>query len=84
VVVIFGYDLRKSQIRIHTEPGFPVPCKLLTDIINFLLGQSSYVFLPRTLLLKLTVHWFSTLKGSQQRLYIEVIRKTQHKLFTFY
>jgi len=56
VLVIFGYNLPISQICVHTEPGVPVPCKLLTDITNFLLGQVSYVFLPRNLLLKLTVH----------------------------
>jgi len=56
VLVIFGYNLPISQICVYIEPGFPVPCKLLTNITNFLLGQSSYVFLPRTLLIKLIVH----------------------------
>jgi hypothetical protein len=49
VLVIFSYSLLKSQICIHIEPGFLVPCKLLTDIINFFLAQLSYVFFPRTL-----------------------------------
>jgi len=50
---------------IRTEPGFPVPCNLLTDITNFLLGQLSYMFLPRTMLLKLVMHSVSALKGSE-------------------
>jgi len=65
VLVIFIYNLLISQMFIHTEPGFPVPCKVLTDITNFLLGQSSYMFLARILLLKRMVHPFSALKGSQ-------------------
>jgi hypothetical protein len=65
VFVIFSYSLCISQIFIYTEPGFPAPCNLLTDITNFLLGQLSYMFLLRTMLLKLVVPSVSALRGSQ-------------------
>jgi hypothetical protein len=85
MLFIFSYSLLKSKICIHTEPGFPtVPSKLLTDVTKFLLRQTSYVVLPRILLLKLTVHSYSALKGGQLLLYTEEIRQTQQKHFTFF
>jgi len=49
----FSYSLLKSQICIiQIQPGFPVPYMLLTHIVDFLLGQSSYIFFTKNFAIK--------------------------------